>query len=118
MVGTFGDDRVEIAHSINGMGKIVVVNEFGVSENSRFLPEIILDRVHVFVYLFDELGTRIQKTKAVVISFGKKFHAAGFGKVDESLHDLGAVLGELLQEYAGDTVRYSKLSVVSFDQIQ
>ena len=118
MVGAFGDDSVEPAGGFDGACQIVIIDQFGVSEDSGCLSEEVLDGFDVFVDLVDEFVSRVEETQAVIVGFGEELDATGLCERVECADDLGAVFVELLEEDAGDAEGNLEPAIVPLDVLE
>ena len=118
MVGPFGYDCIETTHRLDQTGQIIVVYKLRISEYLWSLTKKVVYRLNVLVNLFDKFSARVQKTEAVIISFGQKFHAPSFGEGIERAHHFRRVTLELLQQQAGNTIGYSESAIKSAYQIK
>ena len=117
LIGPFGEDGV-VPHVGHEMGQIVVVNQFGVPEDARFLAEKALDQFAVLLDLGTEFLSRIEKCQRVVIGFGKKLDAAGGVEFLKGLDDLRRILRELFDGDSGQRVAHAEAALVGLDRIE
>jgi len=116
VVRSFGEDRLEAADPGDRLGHLVVVDQFGVSEDLRRLAEQVADQLPVRNDLTDELVRGEQEAQAVVVRLAQELDAAGGRQVLETGQDLRRVLGELLQHRSGDAERDFELPSMPFDE--
>jgi hypothetical protein len=118
MIGPFGYDRVETAHRLDQAGQIIIVYKLRISKYSRSLAKKVIYRFDMFVDLLGKFISRVQKTEAVIISFGQKLHAPCFGQSVKCTQYFRRVTLKLLQQQAGNTIGYPKPAIESAYQIQ
>jgi hypothetical protein len=97
VVCAFGEDGVKAAELLNDCRQVVVVDKLRVPEDAGFLVEQFSNGLSMSLYLLNELIAGIEEAETMVVGFGEKFHAAGFGqglKTGENLGGTGLKLFE------------------------
>lgn len=96
VVGTFGEEAV-VAHVADEVGEVVVVDEFGVAEDARFLAEELFDFGAVEFDLGAEFVAGVEEGEGVVVGFVEEFDVAGVGELFEVFDDFWGVFFELFE---------------------
>ena len=123
-VGAFADGAEEPWVAVfvfdfrEGAGQGVGVDEFGISEDSWGLAEVLLDEVGVHVELVAELVLGIEETQRVVVGLGDELDAAGVCELLEEVEDIGGELFPLLDDGACDGVGDAEVALVAFDELE
>jgi hypothetical protein len=117
IVGPFTDDAFE-AELRNQVRKIVIIDEFGISEHFGFLAEVFFNECSLQSDLFGEFFAAVEERKGMIIGFREKFDAAGVGEFLEGIEDLGIIAFELVHDDAGKGIGTAELSFEGLDEFE
>jgi len=117
VVGPLGRDAGE-PESLDEVGQVVVINQFGVAEHLGAHAEHVGHPGGMGRHLVAELLAAVQERQAVVGGLGQQFHLAGVHERAERIDDLRRPPLELLQRHPRDGVRDGEVLAVPAHEIQ